>query len=116
MYTYIFIHLYIFIYIIQEPPHLKLISFFSPILVQEYWCGTEAAWNIMDAVIIVVSLVETGIDIWAQAGRWLGLEELGAFQTISTIIGIKSQGDLSIPKCSRNYHQIYHYIIDIICK
>ena len=36
------------------------------ILVQEYWCGMEAAWNIMDAVIIVVSLVETGIDIWAQ--------------------------------------------------
>jgi len=34
---------------------------------QEYWCGTEAAWNIMDAVIIVVSLVETAIDIWAQA-------------------------------------------------
>lgn len=74
MYTYIFIYLCIFIYIIQEPPHLKLISFFFlPILVQEYWCGMEAAWNIMDAVIIVVSLVETGIDIWAQAGRWLGL-------------------------------------------
>lgn len=33
---------------------------------EEYWCGPEASWNIMDAIIIAVSLVETGIDIWAQ--------------------------------------------------
>ena len=52
------------------------------------------------------------------SGWEMGLD-LGAFQIISTIIGIKSQGDLSIlsiPKFSRNYHQIYHYIIDINCK
>lgn len=33
----------------------------------EYWCGPEAAWNIMDALIILVSLAETGIDLYAQA-------------------------------------------------
>jgi len=61
MYTYI-IHTYFNIHYTRTSA--------SEILVQEYWCGTEAAWNIMDAVIIVVSLVETAIDIWAQAGRW----------------------------------------------
>ena len=33
----------------------------------EYWCGPEAAWNIMDALIILASLAETGIDLYAQA-------------------------------------------------
>ena len=32
--------------------------------------SAQAGWNIMDALIIVVSLVETTIDIWAQAGGW----------------------------------------------
>ncbi|CAJ1379666.1 unnamed protein product [Effrenium voratum] len=32
----------------------------------EYWCGQEALWNIMDVIIITVSVVETSIDLWAQ--------------------------------------------------